>query len=263
MWVRSSIKISLLLALLPSLAQAEKIKVAAASDLALAFNELGAAYTKASGNEVVFSFGSTGLLEKQIEQGAPFDLFAAANQSFVDDAVKAGACDGKTKELYARGRLVIWWRKDLGLQPPATIADLTQPRFVKIAVANPAHAPYGKAAVEALKKAGVYDKVKGKLVYGENIQQTFQFAQSENAELALVALSLAMTTPSGGYIQVPQELHAPIDQALVVCGKEPKRVAAARGFASFVATPAGRAVMRKYGFLLPGEKQVTAGHAAP
>jgi molybdate transport system substrate-binding protein len=236
-------------------ARAEKIKVAAASDLAVAFKEVGAAYEKATGNTVVFSFGSTGLLEKQLEEGAPFDVFAAANVSFVDDAVKAGACDGSTRAMYARGRLVLWWRKDATVAPPKSVADLTDARFAKIAVANPAHAPYGKAAVEALTRAGVYDQVKARLVYGENIQQTFQFAQSQNAEVAFVALSLALATPTGNYLAVPEELHAPIDQALVVCGKEPARLKAARAFVSFVASPAGRAIMRRYGFLLPGEQQ--------
>jgi molybdate transport system substrate-binding protein len=236
-------------------AHAETIKVAAASDLAVAFKEVGATFEQATGNHVVFSFGSTGLLEKQIEQGAPFDVFAAANQSFVDDAVKSGSCDGTTKSMYARGRLVVWWRKDTTVAPPKTIADLADARFGKIAVANPAHAPYGQAAVEALQRAGIYDKVKARLVYGENIQQTFQFAQSQNAEVALVALSLALTVPTGNYIAVPDELHAPIDQALVVCGKDAGRLKAARAFAAFVASPPGRAVMRRYGFLLPGETQ--------
>ena len=258
MSARSSTRISVVVALLAAAsARAEDkpvtIKVAAASDLAVAFKDVGAAFESASHAHVVFSFGSTGLLEKQIEEGAPFDVFAAANQTFVDDAVKAGACDGASKAMYARGRLVMWWRSDATIAPPKSLADLAAPRFAKVAVANPAHAPYGKAAVEALTKAGVYEQVKPKLVYGENIQQTFQFAQSQNADVALVALSLALSTPTGKYAPVPDTLHAPIDQALVVCGKDPARLAAARAFAAFVSAPAGRAIMRKYGFLLPGE----------
>jgi molybdate transport system substrate-binding protein len=236
-------------------ARAEKIKVAAASDLAVAFKDIGAAYEQATGNQVVFSFGSTGLLEKQIEEGAPFDVFAAANQSFVDDAIKSGNCDATTKALYARGRLVVWWRRDQAVAAPRTIADLADARFAKIAIANPAHAPYGKAAVEALTRAGIYERVKARLVYGENIQQTFQFAQSQNAEVALVALSLALTVPTGNYLAVPEELHAPIDQALVVCGRDASRLKAARAFSALVSSPAGRAIMRRYGFLLPGETQ--------
>jgi molybdate transport system substrate-binding protein len=255
MSARSFTRISLVaFASLASLAHAESIKVAAASDLAVAFKDVGDAWQKQSGNGVVFSFGSTGLLEKQLVEGAPFDVFAAANQSFVDDAVKAGACDGASKALYARGRLVVWSRKDSPVAPPKSLAELADARFVKIAIANPAHAPYGKAAVEALQKAGIYERVKARLVFGENIQQTLQFAQSENADVALVALSLALATP-GNRLDVDEKLHAPIDQALVVCGKNPARVAAARSFAAFVSSPAGRAIMRKYGFLLASETQ--------
>jgi molybdate transport system substrate-binding protein len=253
MWGPSSIRISLLVLALPSLARAETIKVAAAADLAVAFKDVGAAFEKQSGDKVVFTFGSTGLLEKQLEQGAPFDLFAAANVSFADDAVRAGACSAESKTLYARGRIVVWWRKEGALAAPASLATLAEPRFVKVAIANPAHAPYGKAAVEALQKIGVYDQVKPKLVFGENVQQTLQFAQSGNAEAAIVALSLAVISPSGSYVMIPDSLHAPIDQAMVVCGDQPARTAAARRFASFVSSPSGRAVMRRYGFLLPGE----------
>lgn len=234
------------------------LKVAAAADLAQAFKEVGAAWQKKSGDSAVFSFGSTGLLEKQIVEGAPFDLFAAANVSFADDAIKAGVCAADGKALYARGRLVVWWRKDGKVAPPRSLADLADKRFVKVAIANPAHAPYGKAAQEALTKAGLWRAVQPKLVYGENVQQTLQFAQSGNAEAALVALSLAVVAPDGDSITVDETLHAPIDQALVTCGHDAARVARARSFAAFVASPEGRNIMRRYGFLLPGETRSSA-----
>src|ERR1044071_3039862 len=161
------------------------LKVAAASDLTFAFKDLGAAYEKKTGQKVEFSFGSTGLLAKQLAEGAPFDVFAAANVSFIDDVVKAGACDASTKSDYAIGRLAMWAPNDPKVAPPATLNDLTDKRFVKIAIANPEHAPYGKAAVEAMTAAGIYDAVKSKLVYGENVSQTLQFAQSGNAEVAM------------------------------------------------------------------------------
>ena len=231
------------------------LRVAAAADLAQAFKEVGAAWEKKSGDKAVFIFGSTGLLEKQLVQGMPADLFAAANVSFADDAVKAGVCVADSKALYARGRLAIWWRKggDSKLAPPKSLAELTDKRFVKVAIANPAHAPYGQAAKEALTKAGLWDAVQPKLVYGENVQQALQFAQSGNAEVALVALSLALAAPAGGFVTVDEKLHAPLEQALVVCGKDATRVARARSFAAFVASPDGRSIMRRYGFLLPGE----------
>ena len=240
---------------LPSRAQAQPspLKVAAAADLAIAFKEVGAAWEKKSGDKVVFSFGSTGLLEKQLVEGAPFDLFAAANVSFADDAIKAGVCAADSKALYARGRVVIWWRKGGTVAPPKSLADLADARFVKVAIANPAHAPYGKAAQEALTNAKLWQKVQPKLVYGENVQQTLQFAQTGNAEAALVALSLALVAPDGDYVAVDDTLYSPIDQALVTCGHDTARLARARSFAAFVASPAGRNIMRRYGFLLPGE----------
>src|SRR5688500_1635318 len=122
----------------------DTIKVAAAADLSYAFEEVGAEFTRKTGKKVVFSFGSTGLLAKQLSEGAPYDVFAAANVSFVDDVVKAGACDGATKAMYARGRIVLW--SGNAVQPaPQSLADLTDARFVKLAIANPDHAPYGRA----------------------------------------------------------------------------------------------------------------------
>jgi molybdate transport system substrate-binding protein len=230
------------------------LKVAAAADLAVAFKEVGAAFEKKSGDKVVFSFGSTGLLEKQIVEGAPFDVFAAANVSFAEDAIKAGACAADSKSLYARGRIVVWWRKDSAVAAPRSIADLADKRFVKVAIANPAHAPYGKAAEEAMRKAGVWATVQPKLVFGENVQQTLQFAQSGNAEAAVVALSLAVVS-DGGYVLVDDALHAPIDQALVVCGKDPERGKRARSFTAFVNSPEGRLIMKRYGFLLRRSRQ--------
>jgi molybdate transport system substrate-binding protein len=227
-----------------------EIKVAAASDLAQAFPELGAAFEAKTKTKVTFSFGSSGLLAKQMIEGAPFDLFAAANVAFIDDTIKAGICKEETKVEYALGRLVIWWKKDAAAAPPKSIPDLSDNRFQKIAVANPEHAPYGKAAIEALTRAGVYDAVKPKLVFGENIQQTFQYAQSGNADVALVSLSLATDTPSGAHLEIDAALHEPIHQALAVCGDRASTQAAGQ-FASFITSSEGRAIMRRHGFLLP------------
>ena len=132
---------------------AEPLKVAAAADLSFAFKDLGAAYEKKTGQKVVFSFGATGLLEKQIAEGAPFDVFAAANVAFADDAVKAGACLEDTKATYATGHLVMFTPNEAAVHPKA-VADLQDPRITKIAIANPEHAPYGKAAKQALERAG-------------------------------------------------------------------------------------------------------------
>jgi molybdate transport system substrate-binding protein len=230
----------------------EPLRVAAAADLAVAFGEVGAAFEKSSGKKVEFSFGSTGLLAKQISEGAPFDVFAAANVTYVDDVVRANACDGATKQLYARGRIVVWASDKSAL--PAGIEGLRDPKYAKIAIANPDHAPYGLAAQQAMTKTGIWADVKPRAVYGENVQQTLMFAQSGNAEVAIVALSLAVNA-KGGYVPIDAALHEPLDQAMVVCkggaaGGKPNE---ARTFLEFVASEPGHAIMRKYGFLLPGD----------
>src|SRR5262249_23771980 len=147
-----------------------------------------------------------------------FDLFAAANVSFAEDAIKAGRCDASTKALYARGHIVVWTKKGA---PKATLSDLSDARFVKIAIANPEHAPYGKAAREALQKKGIWDAVKPKLVFGENVQQALQFAQSGNADAAIVGLSLA-SAADGESSPIDEGDYAPLDQALVACGTGPR-----------------------------------------
>lgn len=230
----------------------EPLRVAAAADLAIAFKEVGTAFEQTSGKKVEFSFGSTGLLAKQIAEGAPFDVFAAANISYVDEVVRASACDGGTKRLYAKGRIVMW-SKDKALLP-ASLEELRDPKYAKVAIANPEHAPYGLAARQAMIKSAVWQTVEPRAVYGENVQQTLMFAQSGNAEIAIVALSLAVTS-GGSYALIDPELHAPLDQAMVVCkggaaGGKPNE---ARSFVEFVGSEPGRLIMRKYGFLLPGE----------
>jgi molybdate transport system substrate-binding protein len=227
------------------------ITVAAAADLTKAFEEIGREFEAGGGGKVTFKFGSTGQIAQQLRQGAPFDVFAAANVSFIDDVVAAGACDGATKTLYARGRIVLWSRKG-GVAPARSLDELTDGRFVKIAIANPDHAPYGKAAREALEKAGVWDKVKDRLVFGENIKQTMQFAETGNAEVAIVALSLA-TGSDGEYTTIDEALHNPLEQAMAACKGEGD-AATARAFVAFVGSEKGRAIMRKYGFMIPGEK---------
>ncbi len=229
------------------------IKVAAASDLAFAFKDVADAFEKQTGHKVTVSLGSTGQFAKQLIEGAPFDVFAAANVSFVDDTVKAGVCDGATKTRYGQGRIVLWSNKAMGFSAPRDLKELVDKKYVKIAIANPAHAPYGKAAQEAMMKAGVWDAVKSKIVYGENIQQTMKYAQSGNVEVAIVAISLALGSPDGDYTQIDPLLHNTIDQAAVVCGKTAARTQAARMFVDYLGSKDGRATMKRYGFVLPGE----------
>lgn len=224
---------------------APPIRVAAAADLTRAFEELGRRFEQERGQKVSFSFGASGLLSKQLREGAPFDLFAAANTSFVDQAVSAGACDGSTKLPYARGHLAVWSKKG-SLSPAKSLEDLADPRFKKIAIANPEHAPYGKAAKEALIRAGVWESVKDRVVFGENVRQTLELAATGNVEAAVVALSLVIDDQKGTFVRVDESKHQPIDQALVVCTHGQNR-AGGKLFADFVDSPSGREVLARYG----------------
>jgi molybdate transport system substrate-binding protein len=226
------------------------LRVAAAADLAHAFDEIRPAFVAQTPGELTVTLGSTGLLARQIIQGAPFDLFLAANSSYVEQVVKAGACDGATEHSYARGRLVIWVKGSDGAA--LTLTSLADPRFKHIAIANPEHAPYGVAAREGLMRAGVWSSVSERMVYGENVQQTMELAQTGNADVAIVGLSLAIGATGGSWSLVDEAGYTPIDQALVVCNHG-ANAAAARKLAQFLSEPSGHAILRKYGFLLPGE----------
>ncbi|HEX7313889.1 MAG TPA: molybdate ABC transporter substrate-binding protein [Pyrinomonadaceae bacterium] len=231
--------------------QPRTLTVSAASDLTPAFQEIGRLFEQQDGTKVTFNFGSTGQLTQQIEQGAPVDLFAAANVSYVDGLEKKGLIIPDTKALYAQGRVTLWTRDDSTLKLER-IEDLARPEFSKVAIANPEHAPYGVAAREALQAAGVWETVSRKLVYGENISQTLQYAESGNVDAAVVALSLS-TQSKGRWVLIPAELHKPLNQALAVV-KNTKHEQEARRFAAFVNSAQGRGVMRRYGFVLPGEE---------
>ncbi len=230
----------------------KELLVAGASDLRPAFEELGRAFTTKTGTKVTFSFGSSGQLSQQVINGAPFDVFASADIGYVDDVVKAGVGDRSTKATYAFGRLVLW-------VPARTqtrifnVLDLADRSFKRIAIANPDHAPYGVAAVQALESSNIHDLVSDRLVYGENVSDAYRLATSGNADAALVSLSLAIANNNGGrYVVVPAEAHKPLEQTLVVTTKG-ERSFSAKAFVASVSSTAGRDVMRKYGFLLPGD----------
>ena len=228
--------------------QPQEITVAAASDLTNAFEELGREFETTNRIKVVFVFGSTGLLTRQIENGAPMDLFAAANASYIDQLAQQGLIVPGTRAVYARGRITLWTTADSPLRIE-TVADLARPEVKRIAIANPDHAPYGLAAQQALQSAGVWDAVKPKLVFGDNIRQTLQYAETGNVDVAIVALSLSQQS-KGRWTLIPDGLHQPIDQALAVI-RTTRNEAAARAFASFVSGPKGREILQKYGFAFP------------
>ncbi|HWO26685.1 MAG TPA: molybdate ABC transporter substrate-binding protein [Kofleriaceae bacterium] len=229
-------------------ARGRRVRVAAASDLGKAFEEVGKEFETRSGVAPEITFGSSGLLAKQIEQGAPYFLFAAANKDFITNVVKAGRCDGATARIYGRGRIVVWARA--GVTAPATLADLTDAaRYKKIAIANPEHAPYGAAAKQALQRSGLWEQVAPRVVLGENIQTTMLYARNGNVDVAIVALSLAVVADGGTYLAIEQSLHDPLDQQLVVCGSGPE-ADAARDLAAFIASREGREIMTRYGFVI-------------
>ena len=230
--------------------EAATLVVAAASDLLPAFEEMGGLYEAATGAKVVFNFSSTGTLAKQIESGAPIDLFAAANVSFVDELEQKGLIIPETKALYGRGRITLWAPAGSKLRIDR-VEDLARPEVRRVAMANPEHAPYGVAGREALQAAGVWEAVRPKLVSAENVRMALQFAETGNVDVAIVALSLSAQSP-GRWNLIPEGLHRPLDQALAVV-KSTAHEPQARAFAAFVTGPQGRVVMRKYGFFVPDE----------
>ena len=229
------------------------LTVSAAADLLPAFEELGKLFTRESGIKVTFNFGSTGQLTQQIEQGAPVDLLAAANVSFVEELERQNLIIPDTKTLYAQGRITLWTRSDSSLKLDR-IEDLAKPEVRRIAIANPEHAPYGEAARQALESAGIWERVSSRLVFGENISQTLQYAETGNVDAAIVALSLSVNS-KGRWVLIPDQLHKPLNQAMAVI-RSTRHEAEVRRFASFVNSTQGRLVMRRYGFILPGEEPV-------
>jgi len=222
-----------------------ELTVAAASDLTPAFEEIGREFEAANKTKVIFTFGSTGMLTRQIENGAPVDLFAAANVSYIDELDKKGLIIPDSRAIYARGRITLWTSETSNIRLQG-IADLARPEVMRIAIANPDHAPYGLAAKQALESAGIWERVKSKLVFGDNIRQTFQYAETGNVDVAIISLSLSIES-RGRWTLIPEELHQPIDQGLGIL-KTTKNEKAARAFAAFLVGPKGQAIMKKYGF---------------
>ncbi len=226
------------------------ITVAAAADLQFAFTEIAEHFEAQTGHKVILVFGSTGQLARQIEHGAPYDLFAAANIGFIDDLAQKGLIVPESVALYARGRIALVVNKRAGVQV-ANLKDLTSANIKRVAIANPDHAPYGLAAKQALQRAGIWDTVEPKLVLGENVRQALQFVQAGDVPAGIVALSV-VNVPEVAYTLIDSDLHEPLDQALGVISAS-RNQATAIDFARFVNGAQGRPIMRKYGFLLPDE----------
>ena len=225
-----------------------KLTVAAAANLTNVFSEAGNAFKAKTGVEVTFSYGPTAELAQQIANGAPFDLFAAADIEHVDSLVSTGKLTASSRSLYALGQLALWVPNgdQSGVRE---LKDLTRPQIRFIAIAQPELAPYGNATIEVLKNSGLWDTVQPKLVYANSISQAKQWAASGNADAAFTAYSLVLHE-RGTIMKAAPRLYHPIEQALAIVTSSP-RIQEANQFRSFILGPEGRTILAKSGYLLP------------
>ncbi len=231
-------------------ALAGEARVAVAANFTAAAKEIAAAFRSKTGEDAVLSFGSTGQLYNQISQGAPFDVFLAADAKRPAMAVKGGQAVEGSEFTYAVGRIVLYSADPALVRGSGT---LNAARFRKIAIANPKTAPYGAAAVETMKKIGVYDALRPKIVEGNNIAQTFQFVSSGNAELGFVALSEVAGREGGSRWVVPSGDYRPIRQdAVLLTGGADNEAATA--FVAFLKGPEAARIMEKYGYAAGGTR---------
>jgi molybdate transport system substrate-binding protein len=244
----------MILGMAASFAHAEKITVAAAADLKFAMDEIVSGFNKGhAGHEVGVVYGSSGKFFTQIQQGAPYDLYFSADINYPRELAKKGLSASEVTP-YAVGRVVLWSNSLDATK--MTLGSLTDSKIAKIAIANPKHAPYGKRAEEALRATGMWDKVQSKLVFGENIAHTAQFMQTGNAQIGIIALSLALNpelAKQGGFYLIPDNLHQPLEQGYIITKRGADKPLA-KQFAQAMTSKASRKIMTKYGFVLPGEK---------
>ena len=250
--------IALCMLLIPgvNVAVAEVITIAAASDLNFAFREIATEYENTTGNHVRLTLGSSGNFYAQIQNGAPFDLYFSADISYPKKLEEAGLVVPGSFYQYAVGRIVLWAGKESHLDLPKGLEILREPAIKKIAIANPKHAPYGRAAVAAMEYFKVYDQVKDRLILGENISQAAQFIESGACDIGIIALSLAAAPAmksKGTYWEVPAEAHPALEQGAVIL-KQSKNQEAARAFLEFIKGPNGQEIMKRYGFVVPSPK---------
>jgi molybdate transport system substrate-binding protein len=243
-----------ILLLLSTLTAAQQLTIAAAADLSSVLPELAAQYKKQAGIDLKLTFGSSGNLTTQIENGAPFDIFFSADEGYPKQLIDKGLVEKDSLYRYAVGSLVLWVPSSVHLNPDALgIATLTATAVKKIAIANPQHAPYGRAAEAAIRHFGIYDQISPKLVLGENVSQAAQFLESGNAQAGLIPLSHALSPGMNGkgqYWVLPADTYPPLNQAVVILTRS-KQKEAARKFLDFLRTPEATSLLRRYGFTLP------------
>jgi molybdate transport system substrate-binding protein len=229
---------------------AQSITVAAAADLNYALNEIAQKFQTATGTKVALSFGASGNLFSQIQAGAPFDIFFSADEEYPRKLAAAGAIEASSLRTYAVGHLVLWVPNAAPFDPKELKMEaLSQSSVTRVAIANPQHAPYGRAAMAALDHYGLKDKLTGKLVFGESVSQAAQFVQSGNAQAGLIALSLARSPAlvnAGKYWEVPQDAYPELRQAAGIVARSSNKKAA-QAFLDFVVSKEGSSILQKYG----------------
>ena len=254
--IRILIVLCMLLITGVNVALAEEITIAAASDLNFAFREIATEYENTTGNHVRLTLGSSGNFFAQIQNGAPFDLYFSADIAYPRNLEEAGLTVPGSLYQYAVGRIVLWTGHESRIDVTKGFEALREPTIRKIAIANPKHAPYGRAAVAAMEYFKVYDQVKDRLILGENISQAAQFIESGACDVGIIALSLAVAPAmksKGTYWEVPADAHLPLEQGAVIL-KSSKNQEAARQFLEFIKGPNGQEIMKRYGFTVPSPK---------
>ena len=230
-----------------------QLTVAAASDLQTVLPVIAERFQHTERVPVRISYGSSGQFVTQIQNKAPFDLFLSADDAYITALVMSGHADGSTVVPYATGRLALWTRADRGIDTRRGLAALTDARIHSLSIANPAHAPYGRAAVEALQRMGLYEQLRQRIVMGENVSQAAQFAQTGNADAAIIALSLTMAPAMrsvGAAVEIPVDAFSPIRQAGVVI-RGTSRAEQARRLLAFLTTPDIATLLLNAGFGAP------------
>ena len=237
-------------------AQVREVRIAAASDLKFALEELQPLLdAEHPGLRIKATYGSSGTFLQQITEGAPFDMFLSADLGFPKQLADKGLADPKDLFEYAVGRLVVWTPEGSEVDPEPGLSALTDPRVRKVAIANPEHAPYGRAAVAAMRTTGVYDAVAPKFVLGESVSQAAEFVQSGGADAGVVAMSLVLSDPlreQGRWVEVPLTDFPQLLQGGVVLGKAAD-LEAARAVRETLLSEPGKELLRRYGFFLPDE----------
>lgn len=241
----------------PAQGEAITVAVAAAADLRFALDEIVAAFESAHPNiKVQVTYGSSGNFYSQLSQRAPFDLFLSADARYPLRLVESGLALAQSQFVYGVGRIVVWFPTNSPIDPGSLgIQSLLQPSVRRIAIANPEHAPYGRAALEALKSLGVYDQVKDRLVNGENVAQAAQFVESGAADAGIIALSLALgpkMKDKGRWWEIPATAYPRMEQGGVILNRA-AHPEATRELRAFILGPTGKSVLRRYGFVVPDE----------